>query len=483
MKSIVVGSGIGGLVSALYLSQDGDDVIVLEKNDYIGGRLTFHTHGSFKVDQGPTIVLLPEMITSILEEAGMDTQGLDFIDIDPLYKMSFPDETDFWKYRDLKKQEEEIKRVFPGEEGQFPQFMKSMEHHFTKGKAAFLDKSFNRKKDFYTVTNLKTLYELKAYQSVDKMIRQFFTHKRLQNAYKLQSLYIGGNPTNSSALYSLVSYSEHAHGIWYLRGGYASLIEEIVEELNNRGVEFVLNAEVNEVLYEGSVVKGVKVDETVYQGDRFIMNMDFPIAEALVERKPVKKKYVPSSGCLLLYVGLKKIYKENPMHQFLMSDDFDQHMNDVFYSRELSTLPSIYAFHPSVLDESLAPAGKGVLYALVPVPAKMTDDQCNELVDIVLNELEQRAFPELRSQMEWLDIRTPHDAKKAGLFEGGSFGLAPTVTQSAVFRPQYQPFKAKNIYAVGASTHPGGGIPIVMQGAKLLANELLQTPIKAMTSR
>ncbi|MFS0786377.1 phytoene desaturase family protein [Shouchella sp. 1P09AA] len=474
MKSIVVGSGIGGLVTALYLSNSGDEVTVLEKNDYFGGRLAYHRHGEYKIDQGPTIVLLPEMITSILEESGMNVSSLDFVQIDPLYKMSFPDGASFWKYRDMDKQREEISKVFPGEEDQFPQFMKAMEQNFIKGKAAFLDKSFNQKRNFFTVSNLKTLYELKAYQSVDKMIRSYFSHERLQNAYKLQSLYIGGNPTNSSALYSLVSYSEHAHGIWYLKGGYAHLVEKIVEELKGRGVQLIKNAEVNEILYKGNVGTAVKVDNMIFEGDRFVMNLDFPLAEALVEQKEVKKKYVPSSGCLLVYAGLDKVYEESPIHQFLMSDDFDQHMKDVFEARDLSTLPSIYAFHPSVIDPSLAPEGKGVLYALIPIPAKMKTDDCHKLVETVLEQLEKRAFPDLQTHIEWLDVRTPKDAEAQGLYEGGSFGLAPTVTQSAVFRPQYQPFKAKNIYAVGASTHPGGGIPIVMQGVKLFVKELQQ---------
>lgn len=154
-----------------------------------------------------------------------------------------------------------------------------------------------------------------------------------------------------------------------------------------------------------------------------------------------------------------------------MSDSLEEQMKDIFINEKLATDPSFYLFSPSLIDPSLAPEGKSVAYMLVPVPdsTDISKEEYANYADKILGELKSRLDPQLEEKIEWMDIRTPHESKQEGLFEGGSFGIAPTLFQSGVFRPQVKPFSMENIYAVGASVHPGGGIPIVMQGAKLLA--------------
>ena len=162
------------------------------------------------------------------------------------------------------------------------------------------------------------------------------------------------------------------------------------------------------------------------------------------------------------------------VHQFFIGNDYTKHMKDVFTDKKKPENPAFYTFHPSLIDDSLAPEGKGVLYTLIPVPAGSDVDWANEKewIDGVIDRMEELSFPGLREATEWMEVRTPTDAETFGLFQGGSFGIGPTLFQSGVFRPQVKPFDVKGLYAVGASVHPGGGIPIVMQGAKLLAEQI-----------
>ncbi|WP_026689378.1 phytoene desaturase family protein [Alteribacter aurantiacus] len=474
MKTAIIGGGIGGLVTALYLSKDGHDVTIYEQQSDVGGRLSFVEHDGFKIDEGPTIVLLPDMIRTILQETGINPDRLEMERIDPLYPIHFPDGTTFVKWSNRENQLEEIKRVFPGEEESFLRYMDDMKDRFNKGRAAFMDRDFRDRKSFFSKANMKTLLKLKAYQSVRTQAKHYFTDTKMQDAFSLQTLYIGGAPDETPAIYSLVPFSEHYHGIWYVRGGYASLVELVTEELVKRGVKIKTNATVTEIETDGKKGTVLHVNEERHAYDSFIVNGDFPVSRKLVSGEKKGRSFSPSSGCLLLYLGIKGELDTDTVHQFYMGESLDENMKEIFEKRELPTDPSFYVFSPSKMDKSLAPKGYSSAYVLVPVPSgdSLSEKEYEEYAEKIMDSLEQRMDKDIRKKLVWKKMKTPIEAKKEGLFDGGSFGLAPSLFQSGVFRPQLQPFPYSNIYAVGASIHPGGGVPIVMQGAKLLAQAI-----------
>ncbi|RNA69037.1 phytoene desaturase family protein [Alteribacter keqinensis] len=482
MKTAIIGGGIGGLVTALYLSKDGHDVTIYEKEHQAGGRLAFVERDGFKVDKGPTIVLLPDMIRTILAETGVNPEIVQMERIDPLYPIHFSDGTTFTKWSDTTEQLKEIRSVFPGEEEGFLQYMKDMKERFEKGKPAFMDRDFRDRKSFFSRTNMKTLIKLKAYQSVKVQSKQYFSNKKMQEAFSLQTLYIGGSPEETPAIYSLVPFSEHYHGIWYVKGGYASLVNVITKELIKRGVKVETNALVSEIETTQKQASAVKVNGKREAFDSFIINGDFPVARTLVKEKK-RRSFAPSSGCLLLYFGLKGELRTDHVHQFFMGKELDQNMKEIFERRTLPEDPSFYVFSPSKIDPTLAPDGHSSAYVLVPVPSgdHITQKDYEDYADKITGLIESRMDPELKEKVVWKEIRTPNDAMQEGLFDGGSFGLAPSLFQSGVFRPQLQPFSYENVYAVGASIHPGGGVPIVMQGAKLLAEAIREKESRAST--
>ncbi len=494
MNAGIIGGGIGGLTTALYLTRLGAKVTIYERAVTLGGRLCFvRKPGGWRIDQGPTIVLLPDMIRSFLTEAGMPEEGLDFIPCDPLYELRYPDGTSLRKHRNAAAMAEEIERIFPGERAGFERYYKEMKVRFDEGRPAFLERNFLRLAEFATPANLGTLWKLRALSSARDDVKRFFIDSRLQDAFSLQTLYVGGNPFATPAIYSLIAYSEHEHGIWYLRGGYARLVELVERELKRRGVEIRLQAEVEEVLVgSNGRCRGLKLAGSEEPGihDFVVYNGDFPGLNSLLRQPAVRKphsrslrerRFQPSSGCFLLYVGVNRRYDDQPIHQFLMSPDFDRHMKDVFIRRDVPDNPSVYVFHPSKTDPSLAPEGKSVLYALVPVPSGAHidwDRHRDTLKAHILRRMEEGGWEGLRESLEWTEIRTPADGLREGLYEGGSFGIAPTLGQSAIFRPQVKPFRGiEGLYAVGASVHPGGGVPIVMQGARNLAVHLQRTGV------
>ncbi len=474
MKIAMIGGGVGGMMGALYLSNMGFDVTIFEKEEKLGGRLTFVERDGFKIDQGPTIVLLPEMFQDLLQQAGIPTEDTELLLCDPLYSIRFPDGVVYTKYPDIDRQLKEIEAVFPAEKEGFLRFISEGRERFKIGKSSFLEHAFVNKTDFFTARNIKKLMKLKPQQSVNKLMSNYFRDERLQLAYSLQSLYIGGDPFRAPAMYALVPFSEHEHGVYYLKGGYGSLIPVLEKALRSReNVTIKTNSPVKQIVTEDQKAKGIETANGFEAFEAVVYNGDFPGIETMLPEQK-KKKYTASSGCVLLYFGLNKVYEEGNVHQFFIGDNYVDHMDDVFVKKQKTENPAIYTFHPSKIDDSLAPEGKGVLYVLVPVPSGTDIDWANDQawIDRIIDRMDRLAFPNFRDAVEWMEIRTPSEAEAFGLFKGGSFGIGPTLFQSGVFRPQVKPFKTAGLYAVGASVHPGGGIPIVMQGAKLLAQQI-----------
>lgn len=474
MRIAIIGGGIGGLMGALYLSKSGHEVTIFEKENRLGGRMNFVERDGFKIDEGPTIVLLPEMFKDLLAQAGIGEEQYELLLCDPLYTIRFNDGKVYTKYPDSKRQTEEVARVFPGQEEGFGRFMAEGRQRFAIGKSAFLEHSFVRKTDFFTPGNIKNLLALKPQLSVKQLMARYFSDERLQLAYTLQTLYIGGDPFSAPGMYSLVPFSEHEHGVHYLKGGYASIVPLLEKNLKTHSNVIIRKGEmVKRIITENGAAKGLELETGREDFDAIVYNGDFPtVSRLLPERK--SKKFVPSSACLLLYFGLDRIYDDVNVHQFFIGSDYAKHMKDVFTDKQKPEDPAFYTFHPSKIDDSLAPEGKGVLYTLIPVPAGSDVDWENEeeWISQVIDRMEELSFPGLKEAIEWMEVRTPRDAETFGLFRGGSFGIGPTLLQSGVFRPQVKPFDVDGLYAVGASVHPGGGIPIVMQGAKLLAEQI-----------
>ncbi|PPA72503.1 phytoene desaturase family protein [Jeotgalibacillus proteolyticus] len=472
MKIAVAGGGVGGILSALLLSRKGFDVTLFEKESALGGRLSFIEHDGYKLDKGPTIVLLPEMLTQLMKEAGIGSSEYELMRCDPLYDIHFANGKQYTKYASIKEQLTEIDRIFPEDHQNFKRFIADMLIRFTEGKPRFLEQPFLNRWGSINPGTLNALRKLNAFRSVKKQLDYYFMSEEMKTAYALQTLYIGGNPFTTPAIYSLVSFSEHQHGIYYVKGGYASLVEVFEKALEKNNVKVRKNAPVEEIKRTKKRISKVVVNGEEIEVDALVFNGDFPAVEGLLN-KP-KRPYEPSSGCVLLYMGIDGVYDDKKTHQFYMGANFNQNMMEIFKQRTIPEDPSYYVFHPSLIDGTLAPEGKGVLYVLIPVPSGdhiYWEKEKNKLADKVIDSMIQRGFPGLRERMEWMKIRTPNEAMTEGLYAGGSFGISPALFQSGPFRPQFQPYsEIDNLYAVGASVHPGGGIPIVMQGAKLLAD-------------
>ncbi|WP_310550797.1 phytoene desaturase family protein [Paenibacillus glufosinatiresistens] len=533
----IVGSGIGGLTAALLLSRQGHEVTVFERGSEPGGRVAWEAEGPYRIDKGPTIVLLPDMLRGILEEGGFPAERLELLRCDPMCAVHVRGGRTLRRYDNPAAQMAEIERLYPGEGAGFLRFMSEMAPLFPLGQAAFLERSFPNRRSFFSAGNLKLMARLRAYQSLRAAVGRYFRSEELRDAFSLQSLYIGGAPFRTPGLYTMLPYAEHAFGVWMLRGGYGALPGLIASELRRRGVHFRMNAEVTELTVEDGVCTGVVAEGAVFSFDAVLFNGEFPYLRGLLPPEAVRllpggkrrgkagavraeasaaadgpqgiharaarireeegrlpqgggsrphgpepderadSRYQPSSGCLLIYLGVAKRWAETEVHQFFLPASLDASLRELFGRGVVPADPSYYVFNPVALDSAAAPEGESVLYFLVPVPSGSGTDweeAAGPLAERVLADAETRGFPGLAAHIRWKRIRTPADAEREGLYGGGSFGIAPVLSQSGVFRPQPKPGGIAGLYAAGASVHPGGGVPIVMQGARMAAHQIAE---------
>ncbi|WP_172256047.1 phytoene desaturase family protein [Saccharibacillus deserti] len=482
-KVAIVGGGIGGLTAALLLSRQGAEVTLLEGRDRLGGRIAFEQGGepAAQIDQGPTIVLLPEMLLSILEEGGVERERIKLIEADPLYRIHYSDGRMMTKRRRPEDQAKEIERLFPGESEGYIRYMNQMRDMYPGAKASVLERTFPRKRDFFAPRQVRMLGRLQAHRSVRAAAARYFKHKDLIDAYSLQSLYIGGQPAGTPGVYSILPYAEHDFGIWMIEGGYARLPVILEEELRARNVEIRLNTRVERLSVETGRCRGIVVDGVREGYDAVLFNGDFPNLLPLLEGQPEanrKKPYRPSSGCVMVYMGTSKRWEDTAAHQFFLPESLGDSLQAVFERGMIPANPSFYVFNPIELDPEAAPEGESLLYFLIPAPDASRISWAKEgrrLARKVLQSAERRGFPGLRDSIKWIKLRTPEDSRKDGNYVGGSFGIAPILTQSGPYRPQPKPFQTiDGLYAAGASVHPGGGVPIVMQGARMAVNQLLK---------
>lgn len=494
MEVAIIGGGVGGMISALLLARAGVKVALFERQEQLGGRLAFEEGQRYRIDRGPTIVLLPEMLQSIAREAGIGDDEYELLRCDPMYRFHYPDGSQLTKWTETDRMAEELEAISPEESSAYRRYMRDMQPVFLEGKALFLEKTFLERRTFFSWRNMKLLAKLRVYMNVRQMAKRYFGDHRVIDAFSLQTLYVGGLPSGSPSLYTFIPYAEHAFGIWYMKGGYASFAEVLERALYRENVTVYKGrrgAVRQIVTVDGAVKELLLEDGTRHAYEKIIYNGDFPHLAGMLQgvKEPMKpREFTPSSGCVLAYIGVGKRWEKGDLrttHQFVMPESLTDSLRTIASNKRLpgesERLPAYYIFNPCELDEEAAPAGETVLYFLIPAPIPVEphstydwEKEGSQLVERVLEDADKRLFPGLIDAMAWKKIRTPKDGANEGWFQGGSFGIAPTLSQSGPFRPQYAPYKIKGLYSVGASVHPGGGVPIVMQGAKMLVNHLVE---------
>lgn len=485
-KVIIIGAGPGGLTAAMLLQSKGFDVTIYEKKPYVGGRNSRISLNEYQFDMGPTFFLMKNVLEDVFKRTGRNLNDyVELMDIDPMYRLSFAKDKEFFPSINSEKMIKEIKRVFPGEEDGYKQYLEKEEKKY-KQLIPCLELPYGSIKDFFKKQFITSLPYLDAHLSLYDVLGRYFQNNDLKTAFTFQAKYIGMSPWRAPGTFSIISYIEHGGGIYHVRGGLNKLTEKMAEVFVEDGGNLVLNNGVKELIIENGVAKGVKLSNgSTELADYVIINADFAHAMTnIVNPKHIKKytkekldKMSYSCSTFMLYLGINKVYEDVAHHSIVFAKDYKENVKDIAERKVLSKDPSIYVQNASILDDSLAPQGKSSLYVLVPVPNNTSNIDWNKEKDsfreIILNKLEDRGYPKLREHIEVEKVITPYDwENEIDVYNGATFNLGHNISQMLIFRPHNQFEEFKNCYLVGGGTHPGSGLPTIYQSG-LISTDLI----------
>ena len=481
MKSIVIGSGFGGIAAALRLKAKNHNVTLIEKHSDLGGRARVFKKNGFTFDGGPTVITAPYLIEELFRLFGKKPE--DYIKLTPLktwYRFIFEDGKKFDYSGDEDSMKMQIKEINIEDVKGYEELVKFTKKIFDKGFTELADVPFD--KPLVMMKQLPALLKLKSYKSVYSLVSSYIKNEKLRRMLSMHPLLVGGNPFTTTSIYGLILYIEKKWGIHYSMGGTGNIIKGLERLMIEEGIKLIKGHEVIKIISSNKKVERVKLDnqKEIY-ADNVICNADPPaVYEKLLTKHKFsslfewkKKRMQYSMGLFVYYFGTKKTYDDVEHHTIKFGDKYKEHLDDIFDKKKLNKDISYYLHRPSATDKTMAPKDHDCFYVLVPVPNNQSKIdwavEGDKMRDLIIDKMEKQLLPNLRENIVEDFYLTPdYFEKELNTKYGSGFSIQPKFTQSAYFRFHNKSEIYDGLYFVGAGTHPGAGVPGVLSSAKVL---------------
>ena len=481
MKTLVIGSGFGGIAAALRLRAKGHEVTLVEKHKDLGGRARVFNKNGFIFDGGPTVITAPYLINELFELFNKKSEN--YINLKPLktwYRFIFEDGTKFDYSGDEDLMKRQIGTINKDDIKGYEQLVNFTKKIFDKGFTELSDVPFD--KPMSMAKQLPALLKLKSYRSVYSLVSSYVKNEKLRRMLSMHPLLVGGNPFTTTSIYGLILYLEKKWGIHYSMGGTGNIINALEKLMEEENIKIIKGHEATKILSINNKISGVKLDnQKEISIDNVVCNADPPsVYERLIENKKTsslfewkKNRMQYSMGLFVYYFGTKKTYDDVEHHTIKFGEKYKEHLDDIFNKKKLNTDISYYLHRPSATDKSMAPEGNDCFYVLVPVPNNQSkidwSIEGEKMKNLVVSKMEKDLMPNLRENIIQDFYLTPdYFEKELNTKYGSGFSIQPKFSQSAYFRFHNKSEIYDGLYFVGAGTHPGAGIPGVLSSAKVL---------------
>ncbi len=491
----MLGAGFGGIAAALRLRARGFRVTLVDGLPELGGRARVFTREGYTFDAGPTVITAPYLFEELFDLFGENLhEHVDLRPVWPWYRVQWEDGASFDYGGDPDRMCAEIARFSPADQDGYRRMLRHAERIYKIGFEQLGAAPFDRPASMFRAA--PHLARLGAQRSMYSFVSKHIKHERLRQVFTFQPLLVGGNPYDTSCIYSLIQPLEQRFGVHYAMGGTGAIVRALGGLMERQGIEIQLGSMAQRVLTRGKQVVGVELENgTRIDTDILVSNAD-PVTlyqRLLPSDGPHRRmrsrsgRMKLSMGLFVLYFGARRKYADLAHHTILLSDRYKDLLQDIFSRGVVPSDPSLYVHAPTRSDPAMAPAGCECFYALAPVPNLNHFDRWDETgssyADLILERIEKHLAPDLRDSLESVFHVTPEyfrdELQSAG---GAGFSVQPILSQSAYFRfhnrcPHYQ-----NLYLVGAGTHPGAGIPGSLCTAKTMENVLIRDGVESRVS-
>ncbi len=482
----VIGGGFGGLSTACYLADAGADVTVLEKNEQLGGRASRLEADGFRFDMGPSWYLMPDVFERFFghfDRAPSDYYTLSRLD--PHYRVFWKDGDSVDVLPDLEANKELFESYEPGAADALERYLEKSERNYEVGMEHFVYEDRPHLRDYVDLDVLRHSWGLSLLGTMQGHVENYFEHPKLQQLMQYTLVFLGGSPTNTPALYNLMSHVDFNMGVYYPDGGLGAVVDGVVDLGAELGVDYVTDAEVTAIEGRRGGFALDTADGERHLADLVVSDADYAHTEQAL-LPPEKRQYTEAywesrtyaPSAFLIYLGVEGDVPELAHHTLVLPTEWQPHFDTIFEEPGWPEDPAYYLCVPSKTDETVAPEEHSNLFALVPIAPGLDDtpELRERFRELVLDDIAENTGTELRDRIVFEETFCVSDfADRYNSYQGSALGLAHTLRQTALLRPPHHSDAVDGLYFTGSTTTPGIGVPMCLISGQITAERVGET--------